>query len=62
MMTRKDYVAVAKIVNDYLNNADYHDALSANVDDFLVRPFIKLFEADNPNFNADKFWDACFPG
>ena len=38
MMTRKDYVSVAKIVNDYLKKADYHDALGANVDDFLIDP------------------------
>ena len=59
MMTRKDYVEVAKIINNYFNDADQHDGLTANVNDYLIDPFIKLFENDNPNFNAEKFWEAC---
>lgn len=58
-MTRKDYVATAKIINAYFDLADQHDGLVANVHDYLIHPFIKLFEADNPNFNADIFWEAC---
>ena len=59
MMTRKDYVAVAKIINNYFDLADKHDGLNANVHDFLIDPFIEFFGNDNPNFDADKFWEAC---
>ena len=54
MMTRKDYVATAEILNQ---NAD---ALGANLLDTLTNQFIEMFENDNPRFNADKFWEACF--
>ena len=60
MMTRKDYVAVAEILNNFLGDADEYPALVANFDDFLVQPFVKMFEKDNPNFDAEKFWEACF--
>jgi hypothetical protein len=60
MMTRKDYISIANVLNGFLKDANQHPALVANYDDFLVRPFIKLLENDNPNFNADKFWEACF--
>jgi len=59
MMTRKDYVAIAQIINNYFDKADHHDALVANVHDFLIDPFIDLLANDNPNFDKEKFWDAC---
>lgn len=60
MMTRKDYIEIAKILNNFLADADEFPALTSNFDDFLVQPFIKMFEKDNPNFNAEKFWEACY--
>jgi hypothetical protein len=54
MMTRKDYVATAEILN---KNAD---ELGSNLLDTLANQFIEMFENDNPRFNADKFWEACF--
>jgi len=54
MMTRKDYVATAEILN---KNA-YE--LGSNLLDTLANQFIEMFENDNPRFNADKFWEACF--
>jgi len=53
MMTRKDYVAVAEILNSF-------DKL---IDPFtfedLVNEFADFFSADNPNFKFDKFTHAC---
>ncbi len=52
-MTRKDYVSTAKILNNYallLGQSDYED---------LVDEFSEMFEADNPNFDTNKFFDAC---
>ena len=54
MMTRKDYVATAEILN---KNAD---ELGSNLLDILANQFIEMFENDNPRFNADRFWEACF--
>jgi len=62
MMTRKDYVAIAKIINGYFGSADQHDGLTANVHDFLIDPFIDLLANDNPNFDKERFWEACVNG
>jgi hypothetical protein len=55
MMTRKDYVATAEILNvfakDQMSEADYED---------LVLEFNDMFSADNPNFSAIKFQEACY--
>jgi len=61
MMTRKDYVATAEILNNYLvrNNSETHPQLVAEFDE-LVEDFIKMFEADNPRFDAERFWEACY--
>jgi len=61
MMTRKDYIATASILNNYLkrNNSESHPQLVAEFDE-LVEDFISWFEKDNSNFNSEKFWDACF--
>jgi hypothetical protein len=54
MMTRKDYVAVAEILNSF------QDVIA---DPFtfedLVNEFGDFFSADNPNFKFDKFREAC---
>ena len=54
MMTRKDYVAVAEILNSFQD-------LIADQFTFedLVNEFADFFSADNPNFKMDKFTHAC---
>ena len=61
MMTRKDYIATASILNTYLkrNNTESHPQLVAEFDE-LVNDFIYLFANDNSNFDKEKFWEACF--
>lgn len=54
MMTRKDYVATAKILNNYKDEIDYL-VISEMADEFA-----EMFEADNPNFDYQKFIDAIF--
>ena len=53
-MTRKDYVATAEILSSYKDligdEFTYHD---------LVDEFASMFSQDNPNFVADKFFNAC---
>lgn len=56
MMTRKDYVATAKILKDFRDN--YPTEL---VDfKYLVLDFADMFMEDNPNFNEDKFLEAIY--
>jgi hypothetical protein len=53
MMSRKDYVETARILNKYkfsIDEADFRDLL----DDFSF-----MFEKDNSNFNEEKFLEAC---
>ena len=53
MMTRKDYVETAKILNLFAENIDSH------VFQDLIFEFSEWFSADNPRFDENKFWDAC---
>jgi hypothetical protein len=53
MMTRKDYVETAKILNQFVDGIDSH------VFQDLVFEFSEWFSSDNPRFDENKFWDAC---
>ena len=56
MMTRKDYVAVAEILNRHFSN------YPVEISDFkeLVFDFADMFADDNPNFNEDRFIEAVY--
>ena len=56
MMTRKDYVSTAEILNSYL---DYFEATTF---DNLVEDFAQMFREDNERFIIEKFVDACWGG
>lgn len=53
MMTRKDYVETAKILNQFVDSID-----SITFQD-LVFEFSEWFGADNPRFDETRFWNAC---
>jgi len=53
MMTRKDYVETAKILNQFADTIDSH------VFQDLIFEFSEWFSADNPRFDENKFFDAC---
>jgi hypothetical protein len=53
MMTRKDYVETAKIINMFADSMDSH------VLQDLIFEFSEWFSSDNPRFDETKFWDAC---
>ena len=61
MMTRKDYIATAEILNNYVkkNNPAEKPSFVAEFDE-LVNEFISFFEKDNERFDSEKFWEACF--
>ena len=52
MMTRKDYVAVAEILNSY------HLDIDAQVFKDLLSDFQTYFKRDNPNFDRTRFENA----
>jgi flavodoxin len=56
MMTRKDYVETAKILNKFVDDIDSNDF------DQLVFEFSEWFASDNPRFDESKFYDACVDG
>jgi hypothetical protein len=54
MMTRKDYVATAEILNKYVDVIDY---LVLND---LALDFAEMFQKDNERFQEQRFIDAVF--
>ena len=54
-MSRKDYVAIAEILNNWFHNHPI------NEHDFgdLVGEFSLMFSDENPRFDFDKFEKAC---
>ena len=54
MMTRKDYVATANILNDVIEFM--HPAAYAEI----VTKFADMMEADNERFDRDRFEQACY--
>jgi hypothetical protein len=51
MMTRKDYIKLASLIEQCPNNKD-KDSFVSRLADYL--------EQDNPNFNRGKFVHACY--
>ncbi len=54
MMTRKDYVETAKILNKFVDRIDSKDFSD------LVFEFSEWFLEDNPRFDENRFADACY--
>ncbi len=52
MMTRKDYVKIAEILNSY------HLDIDAQVFEDLLSDFQIFFKKDNSNFDATRFRNA----
>ena len=53
MMTRKDYVATAEILNSYASE------IKIDVYEDVVNDFSEMFFADNDKFDSDRFWEEC---
>ena len=65
MMTRKDYVSTAEILNDAIafaeeNSPENSQALFHSIEtiQFVAEQFAELFANDNKNFDEDKFFKA----
>lgn len=60
MMTKKDFVAVAKQVKSDLDRAvREQDILLAHSAEHAANNFADLAKKDNPNFDRDRFLRAC---
>ena len=59
-MTRKDYIAFARVIKDntIINDSTMlpHNKLNKIT---LISDLMNLFSKDNPLFNGNKFIDAC---
>ena len=53
MLTRKDYIAVSKILADYVEEID------SDVFFDMVYDFAEYMASDNERFMADRFVEAC---
>ena len=53
-MTRKDYIKFAEVISDIADTKTM--AIDGGT---LVIKLATIFKEDNPNFNKDKFFDAC---
>jgi len=54
MMTRKDYVETANILNEYVDEIDF--AILSDI----AENFAEMFQNDNPRFSHQRFIDAVF--
>jgi len=52
MMTRKDYVSTAEILNGFV------DVIPSEIMVELVEDFVEMFQNDNPNFDYTRFLKA----
>jgi len=54
-MTRKDYIAAAKIVREHRESSLVRETTS----DSIQQAFEQFFAEDNPRFNVQTFRNAC---
>lgn len=60
-MTRKDYVLIARVLNECFNH--FHISLHSALRDILISRFIAALAEANPDrFDAAKFRAACLKG
>jgi hypothetical protein len=55
VMTRKDYIKIARVIND---NASISDGKRI-IRWAFIRELCDVLEEDNPNFNSIRFKEAC---
>jgi hypothetical protein len=60
MFTRRHYEAVAKTLQEYFAAQDYATETHGPRPS-LEAFFAVMFEDDNPNFSASRFYEACEP-
>lgn len=58
-MTKKDYVKLAKAINDVLNAYDERDFEKLAGAYAIMQTLADVLKADNSAFDRDRFMDAC---
>lgn len=56
MMTRKDYVFTADVINDMYH---FSDATDKQIENMAIA-FADYFQNDNERFSRDIFFNACY--
>tara|TARA_R100000995_G_C3391161_1_gene80533 strand:- start:269 stop:463 length:195 start_codon:yes stop_codon:yes gene_type:complete len=59
-MTRKDYIEIANILNDYKNRNTRGNLYQLNEDAYnlMILDFCAMLKLDNRNFDTQRFIDA----
>jgi len=57
-MSRKDYVAIAMAINEAYKMSDYHPEARHDMER-VAGNIARVFAANNPNFDRDRFMAAC---
>lgn len=60
MMTRKDYTAIAAIVAGEFRHGSPDDPMAYK--DLVVSALTAYMTEDNPRFDRDRFFAACYAG
>ena len=60
MMTRKDYVKIAKAINNHSYSATKGGMNYLVIEENLINALCTIFTEDNPNFSPSRFQDACY--
>ena len=62
-MTRKDYIKLAKIINNNIViEEDINNNLELSLHKGLIFELTKMLKEDNNNFDVNRFNNACFVG
>ena len=59
-MTKKDYIKLAKILNETLNQVQDPNVHSRLAFDYMVSHLCTMLKEDNDRFNNQKFRDAVY--
>ena len=59
MMTRKDYVKIAKAINNNSYSATKGGMNYLIIEENLINALCTIFIEDNPNFDRARFLTAC---
>lgn len=61
MFTKQHYQAIANIIKGLTSNANVAWGGHGSIDkDYLVKALADYFEKDNPNFDRELFFKACY--
>ena len=55
-MTKKDFIIIADVLADFLNNPTIKEKLTSEDKKFLVDLFAVRLQQENYRFNGQRFW------